>query len=327
MTLSHEADKSLNLKEPRCAVVMACDSGYAPYAFCLADSLRKLEGEEVYDIVVLSQDDLPIPGMLGLQGVSVVRVPPRTPFDDAPNIDRHGLESFFRILAPNLLSEHYDRILYLDVDIIPNARLSQLFELNLSGAAIAAVRDHQQWRTARRQVDEFRKMKLQKSAYFNSGVLLLDVDKFLEADVINRSKKLMLDTPNAIIRHDQSILNILFYQSWTEISPIWNWQYTAATRFFADLVEPRLIHFIGGRKPWRDRNSTLPARFRKAYHDFTKAYYPDQPHTIAPVDPITMAWPEKPVRAFLKHAQSVATTRRYLSRFPEELTTYGPDQD
>jgi lipopolysaccharide biosynthesis glycosyltransferase len=322
--LSRQDNESPTPKQPRYAVVLACDLGYAPYAFFLADSLRKLEGKELYDIVILSQDDLPIPGALERQCVSVVRVPPRTPFDDAPNIDRHGLEAFFRLLAPDLLKRHYDRILYLDVDIIPNAKLSQLFDANLSGAAIAAVRDHQQWRTARRQVDEFRKMKLRRSGYFNSGVVLLDVCKFLEADVINRSKKLMSDAPDALIRHDQSILNILFYESWTEISPIWNWQYTAATRFFADLVEPRLFHFIGGRKPWRDKKSTLPARFRKAYYDFSEAHYPDQTHTIAPVDPMAMAWPENPVGAFLKHARSVATTRRYLSRFPEELTAYGP---
>jgi hypothetical protein len=64
-----------------------------------------------------------------------------------------------------------------------------------------------------------------------------------------------------LVQHDESILNLIAGGVWAEMNPVWIWHYTWVSRFFADLADPRLVHFIGSRKPCKDTGGHLPARF------------------------------------------------------------------
>ena len=71
--------------------------------------------------------------------------------------------AFFRYFIADEVIE--DRVLYLDSDTIVNAKLDDLFYLDLQGYAIAAVQDFDQsgWLTT-----------------FNSGVMVIDTKKWRE---------------------------------------------------------------------------------------------------------------------------------------------------
>ena len=82
--------------------------------------------------------------------------------------------AFFRYFIADEVLE--DRVLYLDSDTIVNAKLDDLFYLDLQGYAIAAVQDFDQsgWLTT-----------------FNSGVMVIDAKKWRE----NRLTQSLLPTP------------------------------------------------------------------------------------------------------------------------------------
>jgi hypothetical protein len=119
-----------------------------------------------------------------------------------------------------------------------------------------------------------------------------------------------------MIRHDQSLLNIALDGGWAELSPVWNWQWTWSSRHFAELAGPRLIHFIGPRKPWADTGCEFPPRFRAGYAGFAARHWPAR-GDIAAVDPARPGWPRKLRRGLVKHWMAVPAMHRYLDRFPD----------
>ena len=306
------------------AVVMACDEGYLPYAFCLAETIARLHPDRDFDLCVFTPAPADPPAGLAVPDLRVIAPREGNPFLDAQRDARHGMATYLRLLVPSEVAGRYRRVLYLDSDMLPlGGGLDELLGAELHGAALGAVRDNQQWRTPARQVVEFRRATLPAAPYFNAGLLLIDVERFNSERILDRTIALMRSRPDLTMRHDQSLLNLVQYRRWTELSPVWNWQFSWATRFFAGLAEPRLLHFIGPRKPWKDERAELPASYRRVYRDFQQRCYPDHPE-IAPADPDRPAWPDRAVRTFVKHAVSAERMRRYLQAFPRPTVTLPP---
>lgn len=299
------------------AVVMACDANYAPYTFCLAEQIAQAHPHRDFDICIFSAQPLEVPKSLAQLDLKCEVFAGVNPFEGGPNASRHGSATYLRLLIPGLLANRYRRILHLDGDILYQGQgIDILLAADLCGATLGAVRDNTQWRTPGRSNPEFQVLGRSGRPYFNAGVLLIDTKRYVEQDVLGKCLELWGGDPGALIRHDQSLLNLVVDGTWAEFSPVWNWQYTWSSRFFADLAEPRLIHFIGPRKPWKDTSAALPARFRRTYHAFVARHYPDQPE-LAPVDPVGLGWPTRSTRTFLKHLLSDRAMRRYLTRFPD----------
>ncbi|MCX7300296.1 MAG: glycosyltransferase family 8 protein [Rhodobacterales bacterium] len=300
------------------AVVMACDAGYAPYALTLADQIARTHPDRSFDICIFSTDPLTLPPALKQAGFLFETIALRNPFEGGPHQSRHGSEAYLRLMIPDQMAGRYERILYLDCDILPAGKgLDRLLGIPLHGQALAAVRDNTQWRTPTRRLPEFRAFGRAAKPYLNSGVLLIDVAAWLEQDILGQCRALWSAHAADLTRHDQSMLNLVLDGKWTELSPVWNWQYTWSSRFFADLAEPRLVHFIGKRKPWKDTANSLPPRYRRAYADFCARHFPG----AAPVDPDAPAWPADLGRSFQKHWWSMRSMQRYLARFPDPFAT------
>lgn len=302
------------------AVVMACDAGYAPYAMALALSIRQHHWKSEFDICLFTQADFDLPSSMWPLGVRIIRMPGENPFAGGPNVSRHGAETYLRLLIPGVVADQYDRLLYLDSDVLcTGPGLDRLLGADLQGAWIGAVRDNLQWRTPGRAVPEFRAMGRAGKPYFNAGVLLIDVAGWQAAGVERQARALFADHGAALTRHDQSILNLIADGNWAEMSPVWNWQYSWVSRFFADLADPRLVHFIGSGKPWKDTGAALPARFRAPY----AALAEDWPGlTVAPAD--RGAWPGNLRRSLIKHWLAVPRMAAYLARFPDPFILQRP---
>ncbi len=72
--------------------------------------------------------------------------------------------AFARILIPELIKE--DKVLYLDCDIVVNANLDELFNIDLENKWVCGVRDYQ------------------VPAEFNSGMLLINNKKWKESNIV-----------------------------------------------------------------------------------------------------------------------------------------------
>lgn len=299
------------------AVVMACNQAYAPYALCLAEQIAQRHPDRKFDICIFSDEQIIIPETLRYIGLRTFRLETSNFLQRAPISSRHSIATYFRLLIPAEVKGIYERILYLDSDIIClQDGIERLFSVDLGGASLGAVRDNQQWRTPLRQVKEFGDLGLRSAPYFNAGVLLIDVNSYNSELVLDRAIDLILYRSKSLLRHDQSILNLLFYQKWAELSPIWNWQYTWASRFYMTLAEPCLVHFIGPRKPWKDTGATLPASFRQIYSHFQAKHFPEQPE-LCRIDATHMGWPDNIVKSFLKHALIATKMRTFLAKFSD----------
>lgn len=306
--------------EPQYAVAMACDAGYAPYALFLADQIARTHPCRDFDICIFSREVLTVPPELGALGVRLELLP-ANPFESSPNLGRHGAAAYLKLLIAPLVAHRYRRLLYLDCDIYLNgAGLDQLFTIDMLNLPIAAVRDNQQWRSPDRHVDEFKVLRLPAAPYFNSGVMLIDVGCYQSERILDRCLEISRMHAHVLHRHDQSLLNLVLKGRWSEISPVWNWQYTKASRFYVDLIEPRLIHFIGARKPWRDSSNELPARYRKSYITFLSRHYPTSTD-LQQLDADAVCWPKDIRAAFLKHLIRIKPMKRYLDRFKDAFVS------
>jgi hypothetical protein len=145
------------------------------------------------------------------------------------------------LIAPKGVTEPGSRILILDSDIIINDSLVPLFELNLADHPVAAVKDmlvpsELHWRG--RQWDE---------TYFNTGVLLADVDRWNALDLGNRAMRWLAELPEKPHWPDQDALNAVVGADWLRLDRTWNFAYSGEERWFTaeEFGAAKIVHFPG----------------------------------------------------------------------------------
>ena len=302
------------------AVVFACDDAYAPYALYAANGIASRNPERDFDICVCSTDGLAPVRSLDPLGVRFCRIDTGGAFDDLGTDARRSQATYLRLALPVAFGDAYRRVLYLDSDVhVQGGDFSALMDAPLGGHAIAAVRDNFQWRTPGRRVDSFAAMGLPATPYFNAGVMLADVGEYARQRVREKASDFARGHPGGMLHMDQDMLNGAVMGDWAELSPVWNWQYTWASRMFEAMADANVVHFIGPKKPWKHDGGEIPLRFRRAYRAFLAEHFPDAPQ-VGPdgVPPMENAAFLR--RSLVKHLVSAGRMSAYLARFPDELT-------
>ncbi|MDB6452909.1 glycosyltransferase family 8 protein [Falsirhodobacter sp. 20TX0035] len=299
---------------PRKAVAFCCDDRYRPFALFAASQIAALHPDRDFDICLCDATAPVIPHTLRHLGLRPVALEPGTTFAGFALDQRRSESAYHRLLLPRRLGNDYDRILYLDADVfIQDGDFSRLLDVPLSNP-VAAVRDNPQWRTPARMPQEFRTAGLPNAPYFNSGVLLIDVPLWQDQGVEEQAIAHGSGCQGRLRRHDQTLLNIVLHRNWTELSPVWNWQYSKAARLHEAVVGANIVHFIGKEKPWNAPQHALPARFAVAMACFLREHFPDlrieRNMSHMPVDNRIM------VAMLLRHLMNGRRMTRYLSRFP-----------
>jgi hypothetical protein len=121
-----------------------------------------------------------------------------------------------------------------------------------------------------------------------------------------------------LIGHDQTLLNCVLKGDWAELSPVWNWQYTRASRLFESMEGAHVVHFIGSLKPWRDPDRHLPPRFAAATAAFLAEHFPDRPLPAPQRSPARQ--PDAMRRLLWRHFLASGRMANYLGRFPTDMT-------
>ena len=147
--------------------------------------------------------------------------------------------AFARILIPELIKE--DKVLYLDCDIVVNANLDELFNIDLENKWVCGVRDYQ------------------VPAEFNSGMLLINNKKWKESNIVSSLLEKAKD-PN-LRNGDQTVINEVFKDKIEELDLSYNYQIgfekaafwgnlQKTTQFLDKVKKPKIIHFITEDKPF-----------------------------------------------------------------------------
>lgn len=181
-----------------------------------------------------------------------------------------GYAACYRLLLPELLPD-VSRVLYLDADILHVDRLDELWATDLCGHCVAAVTNplftsmHERIRSNLGVEDP--------AAYFNSGVLLLDLERLRNSGLGRALVEFAVGATVPLPWPDQDTLNAVLWQHRLPLSPRWN----AMTGLFmlprrlmawdqktvsAARRSPAIIHFVGGYKPSHYR---FKHPYRRAY--------------------------------------------------------------
>jgi lipopolysaccharide biosynthesis glycosyltransferase len=229
---------------------------------------------------------------------------------------------------PRLLHDRYARILYLDADVsIESDRVFQLFDLDLHGHAVAAVRDmtvpfvahsinaNELNATLGLKGDE-RFVGLFGAKYLNSGVLLIDVDTYRQRKIESDAMRLVETSMRSPALVDQSLFNAVLRGKWLEMSPSFNMITRAWASFIRDFAPPAIVHFTGQTKPWHHAfadehplRSQLRAFLKTSpWSDFILRENPITlgPNSRPPAEPQAPSWGPKGMEALLNYLRTTA---------------------
>lgn len=128
------------------------------------------------------------------------------------NVDQFSYESYYRILALKLLPESIDRILYLDADILIHGNLSQMYQTPIDASCpFWACLDGSAYRDNAFDIAKKRAEIPLTSTYFNSGVLLFNLNYIRERRSIGYIIDAFIREQDHYRYHDQDILNHMYY--------------------------------------------------------------------------------------------------------------------
>ena len=177
-----------------------------------------------------------------------------------------SIANYFRLLAPRVLPSNISKILYLDSDIIVRRSLRDLWSVDLRDHALAAV-ECSYWDP---KEDFF--VKLPSGAkYFNSGVLLINLDYWRQNNVYERTVAFVKEYPERVNLYDQDALNAILAFCWISLPAIWNEQARSKLSRPAlrdkHVLDPAIVHFVGFDKPWY---WSCNHPFRYEYHKYRR---------------------------------------------------------
>jgi lipopolysaccharide biosynthesis glycosyltransferase len=184
---------------------------------------------------------------------------------ELPNWGRMSLTTYHKLTLGEWLPSEVRRVLWLDVDLLVLADIFPLWESNLGDDIALAAQDAVvPYVSSRFGVAAHRELGLPaEQKYFNAGVLLIDLDRWRGAQVMNRAFDYLRRFGRRVFFWDQEALNAVLAGEWGELDQRWNWNATVDSLTNSQ-VDPFIVHFTGNLKPWLYCGSN---RYQKRYEE------------------------------------------------------------
>ncbi|GMO37532.1 MAG: hypothetical protein Ta2B_17260 [Termitinemataceae bacterium] len=190
------------------------------------------------------------------------------------------VETYFRLLIPQLFSE-YEKVIYLDGDMICLSDISELYNYDIGDNFLLATRDihqialfypaYQKLKSVyKKSVSSTKKGILEInniSNYFNGGALVFNMAQFCKS--FSADKILDFAASQNWNLHDQDVLNVLCENKVLFISSKWNFIYEKKRKvlmytpdflqneYFEGENAPAIIHYAStSKKPWENSVQT-----------------------------------------------------------------------
>lgn len=186
---------------------------------------------------------------------------PETLFKEAPVVRYYSRAMYYRLLAAQLLPKDLDRILYLDPDILVINPVQPLYETDLGSFLMAAATHSGLFSGISDQVNRMRLDNYEAEAYFNSGVLVMNLAAMRHAVRAEDIYAYAREHADLLILPDQDILNGLYGARILEVDDsLWNYDARKYERYWMTSQGERdmdwvmehtsILHFCGKNKPW-----------------------------------------------------------------------------
>lgn len=178
---------------------------------------------------------------------------------------------FTKLMLANLLLDEKN-ILYLDSDLVVKIDVTELYNEDCSPHLIGVSGVDK----IRNTIDNnfFTSLGLSGEAkYFNSGVLLLDCEKWRQERVTERALQFAEKYPKRLLAADQTVLNYLFYEERFHVADP---SYNIATYPMSEPVSAEkkgIFHLLGAPKPWDYFGAFLHTNYNLYYELFRETYF------------------------------------------------------
>jgi lipopolysaccharide biosynthesis glycosyltransferase len=194
-----------------------------------------------------------------------------------------SIASFYRLLIPELLSDQFEKAIYLDCDLVVRGNLEQLWQIELGDNYLLAAQDTWiPYVSSPTGLLNYPNLGISPDLkYFNAGVLVMNLKKWRTDGITAKALKYFKQNLEYVGWYDQGILNALLAGKWGELDPRWNcspssvhglasWQDSPFTEeVYNNLIrDPYIIHYVSDKKPWTSRHTLLKEYFFE-YVDMT----------------------------------------------------------
>lgn len=174
------------------------------------------------------------------------------------------MSAYNRFLIPKLKPD-LKKAIYIDADTILLNDIASLYNEDISPYTIGAI-----WNPGREYYNNDTKVPMEMSnnfKYFNSGVLLIDIEKWNQENTLFELFEIEKKYKNVILHGDETILNKHFDEKYKILSLKYN--YTEWDNTFNEKIQDVCIwHFITKLKPWM-----VPENYNSPYYHKIKEFW------------------------------------------------------
>ena len=258
-------------------IVTASDDSYIPFVGTMLVSLLENSSNKYnFDIIIISK----INNLLPLNVSRLLDMVHAYPNANVRFVDINTfisniplytprlfkIETYYRLFIPVILT-NYDKVIYLDGDIIVNSDISEIFAVNLENNLIGAVKDSIAAGAMLSPLfnlkDYFTNTLKLKNPYnyFQAGVMVMNLKEFREQKL--GPQMIEYASNHNCILVDQDVLNLYCQEKVTFLKSSWNVDCNkigpevakcAPLNQYNDFLkarkDPKLFHYAGDNKPW-----------------------------------------------------------------------------
>ncbi|MEO7269834.1 MAG: glycosyltransferase [Knoellia sp.] len=165
--------------------------------------------------------------------------------------------TYLRMHLPHLLPPTVERVLHLDADTLCLADLSPLYDIDLGGAIVAAVRDPYLPRLSDMEgvpgIEAWEDVDPQGPS-LTPAVMLVDCAAWRHTGITELAMRYSEDPTHACRYMDQDALNIALQGRWLRVGSSWGFARTSRVEsaWGGTLEGLAVLHFLGVEKPWHD---------------------------------------------------------------------------
>lgn len=205
--------------------------------------------------------------------------------------DYVSVTAYLRCFLPAILPLSIHKVLYLDSDLLVLGNIRPLWDVDLTDKALAAVEDsssgNQETLVRLRLPDNY--------TYFNSGVMVMNLDYWRENKILKRLMLYLDGFHERIRENDQDLLNVCLWKNRVLLPLRWNMQggflknrpgcrRYALARAREEIRRTVIAHFVGRKKPWHNNCANPFASEYNRYLDMTE--FADHRPAKAKINPL-----------------------------------------
>lgn len=249
-------------------ILCATDENYAPYCGIMLTSLFESNKDYHFVVYILEDGSVTEENVKKYQRLAskygneiVLKTINESMVKGFPMNEQSciTIPTYYRLLVAELLPKELKKVIYLDGDIVVVRDIRSLWDVNLNGMAIAGVKgpspSYEEHCISLGYLPSF--------GYFNSGVLVCNLDYWREHDLMDEFVKFISKHSSDLTMMDQDVLNGVLYSKKYLLPNRYNfmnisflncvWKgYTEERR--KESVEEGdkrvIVHYAGGDKPW-----------------------------------------------------------------------------